>query len=81
MKDKELVKKLQAGHGEWANEMTVVSNVILYWIILITDLLHCRCSGVVKMKSGLGRVVPKAGAYIYTGFCSMMRQGEFLLPT
>ena len=28
MKDKELVKKLQAGHGEWANEMTVVSNVI-----------------------------------------------------
>ena len=28
MKDKELVKKLQAGHGEWANEMTVVSSVI-----------------------------------------------------
>ena len=28
MKDKELVKKLQAGHGEWANEMTVVSYVI-----------------------------------------------------
>ena len=24
MKDKELVKKLQRGHGEWTNEMTVV---------------------------------------------------------
>jgi len=28
MKDKELVKKLQTGHGEWANEMIVVSNLI-----------------------------------------------------
>ena len=28
MKDKELVKKLQAGHGEWANEMIVVSSLI-----------------------------------------------------
>ena len=27
MKDQELVKKLQVGHGEWANEMTVVSNI------------------------------------------------------
>ena len=29
MKDRELVKKLQAGHGEWANEMIVVSYVIV----------------------------------------------------
>ena len=31
MKDKELVKKLQVGHGEWADEMTVVSiNLLKY---------------------------------------------------
>ena len=34
MKDKELVKKLQAGHGEWANEMTVVSYVIIKLSVL-----------------------------------------------
>ena len=29
-KDQELVKKLQNGHGEWAEEMIVVCRLILY---------------------------------------------------
>lgn len=44
MKDKELVKKLQAGHGEWANEMTVVSNVIC--VLENSDNKPTTCYGV-----------------------------------
>lgn len=43
MKDKELVKKLQAGHGEWANEMTVVSNAIC--VLENCDNKPTRCYG------------------------------------
>ena len=64
MNDQELVKRLQCGHGEWANEMTVVGCNLFKGLYTLTGVVRSPKASLVffgaqphRLKCGLALII------------------------